>query len=476
MSPRTFSALPCHAKYAVNSSTDTVRHGEPGGWWAQKYPAICSALRSDCPITGTRPPPDEPKQPTAANASAATTANGAKRRDRTKRVIGLRKARLEGKVARVPRVVRGATEASRDAGIRCEVVTTAPRIGLVLGAGGVIGHAYHAGVLDGLCDATGWDPRDAEVIVGTSAGSVVGALLRAGFSARDLAARSTGDPVSPKGAELVRRAGMGDGAARFPTGPTRRRGLPRMASPSLLMRAALRPFWMNRPGVMLAGALPAGAVPTELVAAAFRPLFGSDWPERNLWATAVRLRDGNRVVFGRPGVPPVPVAHAVAASCAIPSFFEPVTIGGVPFVDGGVCAPVDERDAADRHRLEEARDGARRRHRVGNGRRRRARSTEHDTVPVAEAHRGQPQIPLGPVGPEQRAERGRDELGRHRPGRERAGQHHAGPVHPERSQRRPHEEGRRRHAWEPPATGRSGREARRSVAHPGPAHELGPLG
>jgi len=220
-------------------------------------------------------------------------------------------------------------------------VTTAPRIGLVLGAGGVIGHAYHAGVLDGLCDVTGWDPRDAEVIVGTSAGSVVGALLRAGFSARDLAARSTGDPVSPEGTELAARAGMGDGPARIPSGPTRRRGFPRMASPSLLMRAALRPFWMNRPGVMLAGALPAGAVPTDLVAAAFRPLFGSDWPERNLWLTAVRLRDGNRVVFGRPGAPPAPVADAVAASCAIPSFFEPVTIGGVSFVDGGAHSPTN---------------------------------------------------------------------------------------------------------------------------------------
>jgi NTE family protein len=93
--------------------------------------------------------------------------------------------------------------------------------------------------------------------------------------------------------------------------------------------------------VMLAGALPAGAVQTELVAAAFRPLFGSDWPERNLWLTAVRLRDGNRVVFGRPGAPPAPVADAVAASCAIPSFFEPVTIGGVAFVDGGAHSPTN---------------------------------------------------------------------------------------------------------------------------------------
>jgi NTE family protein len=220
-------------------------------------------------------------------------------------------------------------------------VASPPRIGLVLGAGGVVGHAYHAGVLDGLAEATGWDPRQAEVIVGTSAGSVVGALLRAGFSAHDLAARSTGDAVSPEGAGLAARAGMGDGPARFPTGPTRRRGLPRMASPSLLMRAALRPFWMNRPGVMLAGALPAGAVPTELVAAAFRPLFGSVWPARDLWLTAVCLRDGRRVVFGRDGAPAAHVADAVAASCAVPNFFAPVTVGGVDYVDGGAHSPTN---------------------------------------------------------------------------------------------------------------------------------------
>lgn len=223
----------------------------------------------------------------------------------------------------------------------------APRIGLVLGAGGVVGHAYHAGVLDGLRDATGWDPRDAQVIVGTSAGSVVGSLLRAGFPAHDLAARSTGEPVSPEGAALAARAGMGEGPASTPTGPIRRRGIPRMASPSLLMRAALRPFWMNRPGVMLAGALPAGAVPTELVAAAFRPLFGSDWPERDLWLTAVRLRDGQRIVLGRAGAPPAHVADAVAASCAIPSFFEPVTIGGVTYVDGGAHSPTNADLVAD---------------------------------------------------------------------------------------------------------------------------------
>jgi len=219
-------------------------------------------------------------------------------------------------------------------------VAPAPRIGLVLGAGGVVGHAYHAGVLDGLGDATGWDPRDAEVVVGTSAGSVVGALLRAGLSARDLAARSTGAALTPEGAALVARSEPA-GVSRVPSRPPGRRGLPRMASPGLLARAALRPFWMNRPGVMLAGALPAGAVPSELVAAAFRPLFGADWPEHRLWLTAVRLRDGHRVVFGRDGAPPAHVADAVAASCAIPSFFAPVEIGGVTYVDGGAHSPTN---------------------------------------------------------------------------------------------------------------------------------------
>jgi NTE family protein len=227
-------------------------------------------------------------------------------------------------------------------------VTTSPRVGVVLGAGGAVGHAYHAGVLAALEDATGWDPRDAEVIVGTSAGSVVGSLLRAGFAAPDLAARSTGDPVSPEAIALARRAELDGVRGGVPSRPPRRRGLPRMASPALLARAALRPFWMNRPGVMLAGALPAGGVPAELVAAAFRPLFGSDWPARDLWLVAVRLRDGRRVVFGREGAPAAHVADAVAASCAIPGFFEPVTIGGVAYVDGGSHSPTNADLLAER--------------------------------------------------------------------------------------------------------------------------------
>ena len=70
------------------------------------------------------------------------------------------------------------------------------RVGLVLGAGGVVGQAYHAGVLAALENDFGFDPRKADVIVGTSAGSITGTLLRLGVKAEDLAAWTVKAPLS----------------------------------------------------------------------------------------------------------------------------------------------------------------------------------------------------------------------------------------------------------------------------------------
>ena len=54
-------------------------------------------------------------------------------------------------------------------------------IGLVLSAGGFSGAAHHSGVLDALNSVTGWDSRLSDVIVGTSAGSLIAVSLRAGI-------------------------------------------------------------------------------------------------------------------------------------------------------------------------------------------------------------------------------------------------------------------------------------------------------
>src|SRR5512143_2638439 len=77
------------------------------------------------------------------------------------------------------------------------------RIGLVLGAGGATGHALHIGVLTALEETTGWDPRTADVIVGTSAGAIIAALLRGGLSPRDLAARALGEELSEEGSRIA---------------------------------------------------------------------------------------------------------------------------------------------------------------------------------------------------------------------------------------------------------------------------------
>ncbi|HSD09991.1 MAG TPA: patatin-like phospholipase family protein [Candidatus Binatia bacterium] len=213
------------------------------------------------------------------------------------------------------------------------------RVGLVLGAGGVVGHAFHAGVLSALAEATKWDPRSAEIIVGTSAGSRVGAMLRAGVSACDLAAFATGDPPSEDGARFLARLGP---PAKLP--PFTLAGLfadfPAASSPRFLLRAALRP-WEARFGTVLAASLPAGRVSTEEMVAGLRRALGDAWPEWPLWICAVRLDDGSRVVFGKGGAPVAAVATAVAASSAIPGFFTPVEHDGVRYVDGGVHSPTN---------------------------------------------------------------------------------------------------------------------------------------
>src|SRR5438067_13650109 len=57
---------------------------------------------------------------------------------------------------------------------------------LVLGGGGTVGIAYHAGVLRALEVEAGFSPDDADVIIGTSAGSVIGAYLRTGMTTEDM--------------------------------------------------------------------------------------------------------------------------------------------------------------------------------------------------------------------------------------------------------------------------------------------------
>lgn len=211
------------------------------------------------------------------------------------------------------------------------------RFGLVLGAGGGTGRAFHAGVLAALDDVLGIDARDARVIVGTSAGAVDAALLRAGISPRDLFLHTTKRDTSPAGAALF--ALMPEWAEPDEAGPTI--GW-RPASPSRLKALARRP-WEASPrsfGTVVAAMMRRGRRPTEVLERSVGAVHPRVWPDAQLWLCTVRLDDGRRVIFGRDAdAPRTSVARAVAASCAVASFFEPVEIGGEAYVDGGMYSP-----------------------------------------------------------------------------------------------------------------------------------------
>jgi NTE family protein len=200
---------------------------------------------------------------------------------------------------------------------------------LVLGGGGLLGVEWLMGVLAGIEDATGFDMRDCEHFVGTSAGSIVSARLAAGRSPRRPTAQATelGPAPSPRvgnglgtaALEVARRAGDVTLAATAPVAP-------------LALAAAGPGAAFMRAGVLMRIATPRRTLDDlrEHVDA-----YGARFDGR-LRVAAVDRRRGRRVMFGSPGAPLAGVGEAVAASCAVPWLFAPVTIGGREYVDGGV--------------------------------------------------------------------------------------------------------------------------------------------
>ena len=221
------------------------------------------------------------------------------------------------------------------------------RTGLVLGAGGVVGQAFHAGVLAALEQELGWDPRAADVVVGSSAGSITGAALRLGVTGADLAAWTSDAPLSPAGEEFF--AAVGTAADDLPR-PTVAGLLQGWWLPSarLLARALARP-WGVRAAAAASTVLPAGRYDLQERTRVLDGITGH-WPQ-GLWVCAARRADGGRVVFGRSGAPTARLSQAVAASCAIPSCFSPVRIGHHQYVDGGVHSPTNA-DVLRRARLD----------------------------------------------------------------------------------------------------------------------------
>jgi NTE family protein len=214
------------------------------------------------------------------------------------------------------------------------------RVGLVLGGGGVVGQAYHSGVLAVLQHDFGFDARTADVIVGTSAGSITGTLLRLGVSPEDLAAWTVKAPLSGNDGVLRQMAEATlPELAPFRPWELMRRPL-RPPGRHMVQRAVTRPLQFRPMAAGMALLAPGRHDILEQLAA-LRELERPEWPQPDLWICAVRRRDGRRVVFGRPGAPDAPIHLAIGASCAVPGYFAPVQIGRHSYLDGGVHSPTN---------------------------------------------------------------------------------------------------------------------------------------
>lgn len=197
---------------------------------------------------------------------------------------------------------------------------------LVLGAGGIVGEAWMGGLLAGFKDGSGFDPRDCEHFVGTSAGSIVAAGLAGGIDPATRLEQLPEQPSAPLDPEPPRT--LLGGALRFgrDAGATAFAPLAALALRSTAMSgAAVRRAALSR--------VPAGRRSLAGLGTAIAEL-NLDWDGR-LLVVAVEVESGRRVVCGMPGETHLSVPQAVEASCAIPGVFRPIRSGGHTYVDGG---------------------------------------------------------------------------------------------------------------------------------------------
>jgi NTE family protein len=212
------------------------------------------------------------------------------------------------------------------------------RVGLVLGAGGVVGASWLIGALEALEAETGWRAAEAERIVGTSAGAVVGALAASGIASEYMSAYAGGRTLEGF-AEAESRADALTGRL-IGTEYRLQRALPPVGPGSWrLALNTLRHLRSHTPATVLAGWLPRGFISTAPIEGLIDSFVADAWPDHpGYWTVAADYASGKRVAFGREDAPVARVAEAVAASCAIPGFYHPVKIAGHRYVDGGICS------------------------------------------------------------------------------------------------------------------------------------------
>ncbi|ONI86577.1 patatin [Actinosynnema sp. ALI-1.44] len=192
-----------------------------------------------------------------------------------------------------------------------------------MGGGGVAGIAWMTGLLAGLADA-GKDVTNADLVVGTSAGSTVAAQLGSGLSLDELYARQVDPALRSK--EIDPGVDMETYGAHLA---------------AAIEAASSEVDARRRVGAL---ALAARTVPeADRLAVVASRLPSHEWPSFRLRIVAVDAETGEPRVFDNDSG--VPLVDAVAASCAVPGIWPTVSIDGRRYVDGGVRT-IDNADLA----------------------------------------------------------------------------------------------------------------------------------
>jgi NTE family protein len=192
------------------------------------------------------------------------------------------------------------------------------RQALVIGCGGTIGGAWAVAALSALCAETGCQPKDFDVLQGTSAGAEIVTVLGGGATVDDLVAMHSGTATDAR-----LREHLADTPASLPPIPGLRLLNPRLVRSQTGLAA-------------LTGIAPTGRGDSGWLQRLADGFAEGTWlPHRGARMVAFDVDRGERVVFGSPGAPPAGVGEALRASWAIPGWMPPVTIGGRRYVDGG---------------------------------------------------------------------------------------------------------------------------------------------
>jgi NTE family protein len=203
----------------------------------------------------------------------------------------------------------------------------------VLGGGGQLGAAWMVGALWAIEHVHDIDLRTCDYFVGTSAGSIMAALLSVGVTPDQLRRHQLAEPVDDgplAGYWWDYDKATGGG----------RPGVPRFGPGSTGIMRNMGRFRQMPPTAVLSAFLPEGkgslARVGHLIEAVNPP---DEWTTHpGTWIVAMDYETGERVAFGSPGAPPADLATAVMASCSIPAWFQPTIINGRRYVDGGACS------------------------------------------------------------------------------------------------------------------------------------------